>query len=190
MTSWLDRDLRKLSLLLGAGLIAAFSSLWLAACQRSVDAEVESREISLTSAPQDTPVTGEGVTGETAQDTGKAAQGEAAPAAAGQDTGKAAQAEAAPAAAGADVYDGWKMYAVTCERCHGQDALGSAFAPDPRKSAATLGHDGFVQIVVNGRPEKGMPAFDGVLEPQQIENIYAYVQARGSGELGPGRPQQ
>jgi mono/diheme cytochrome c family protein len=47
-----------------------------------------------------------------------------------------------------------------------------------------------VQVVVNGRIEKGMPAFKDVLEPRQIENVYAYVAARGSGELGPGRPAQ
>ena len=127
----------------------------------------------VTRAASDTPVTRE-----------EAAPEETAPA----ETAPA-QADERPAqAGGADVYDGWRMYAVTCERCHGQDALGSALAPDLRKSAGALGHDGFVEIVRNGRPDKGMPAFGDVLEPQQIENIYAYAVARGTGELGPGRP--
>jgi mono/diheme cytochrome c family protein len=171
--------LTRTSRLPGAGALAlsVLATVFLAACQPSAEANIESGAASSPGpAPADTPVVGNSSGGDA---TGEE---EGAPA--------ARQGGAQAGQAGGDVYDGWKMYAVHCERCHGQDALGSALAPDLRKSAGQLGHDGFVQVVVNGRSGKGMPAFKGVLEPPQIENVFAYVQARASGALGPGRPQR
>jgi mono/diheme cytochrome c family protein len=151
--------------------LVVVTTVCLAACHPAADTASEIQTVFHTAAMADTPVTGAVPT-------------------AGSRAGAGKQTEAAAAPAAGDVYDGWKMYAVHCERCHGQDALGSALAPDLRKSAGQLGHDGFVQVVVNGRSGKGMPAFKGVLEPPQIENVFAYVQARASGALGPGRPQR
>ena len=173
MTYRPDTRFARIPRLAGGAVVAVFTSVSLTACQRGAQAEVERDDSSLTTVPVDTPVVGD-QPGE--QEAG------------GRTGGEAAGAEDAAPTAGGDLYDGWKMYAVTCERCHGQDALGSALAPDPRRSAATLGRDGFVQVAMNGRIEKGMPAFKDVLEPRQIENVYAYVAARGSGELGAGRP--
>jgi mono/diheme cytochrome c family protein len=175
MTHRPDSGFARLSRLAGGAVVALSTGLSLAACQRAAEAEFARDGSYQTTAMVDTPVVGD-PSGE--QEAG------------GRTGGEPAGAEGGEPTAGGDLYDGWKMYAVTCERCHGQDALGSALAPDLRKSAATLGHDGFVQVVVNGRIEKGMPAFKDVLEPRQIENVYAYVAARGSGELGPGRPAQ
>jgi mono/diheme cytochrome c family protein len=175
MTHRPDSRFTRISRVAGGAVVAVFTGVSVAACQRAAEAEFARDGSYQTTTTADTPVVAD-------QPKKQEAGGQ-------QDAEPAAPGAAAPSPGG-DLYDGWKMYAVTCERCHGQDALGSALAPDLRKSAATLGRDGFVQVVVNGRIEKGMPAFKDVLEPQQIENVYAYVAARGSGELGAGRPAQ
>jgi len=95
-----------------------------------------------------------------------------------------------------EVYQGWKFFSANCERCHGQDALGSSLAPDLRKSISSgsvLGtgpvtRDVFVGTVVAGRPAKGMPAWAQLLQPEQINQIWAYLSARASGQLAAGRP--
>jgi mono/diheme cytochrome c family protein len=86
-------------------------------------------------------------------------------------------------------YEGWKVFAVNCTRCHGEDAIGSALAPSLVKSLqGTVTHPIFVQTVTEGRVAKGMPAWGTLLTPTQIENVYAYVKARSEGRLAPGRP--
>jgi quinoprotein dehydrogenase-associated probable ABC transporter substrate-binding protein len=86
-------------------------------------------------------------------------------------------------------YDGWKVFAVNCTRCHGEDAIGSALAPSLVKSLqGTVTHPVFVQTVTEGRVAKGMPAWGPLLTPRQIENLYAYLKARSEGRLAPGRP--
>ncbi|HXT47956.1 MAG TPA: cytochrome c [Gemmatimonadaceae bacterium] len=89
------------------------------------------------------------------------------------------------------VYEGWKMFAVYCYRCHGVDAMGGAFAPNLRKSVISEGsvtHDVFVTTVTYGRTALGMPTWRGLLSPEQIEDLWLYVNARSSGKLAPGRP--
>jgi mono/diheme cytochrome c family protein len=88
-------------------------------------------------------------------------------------------------------YDGWKMFHVYCYRCHGEDAMGSNFAPNLRHSVGpegTVNHACFIYTVTNGRLEKGMPTWKALLDPTQMENIWHYLQARSSGRLAPGRP--
>ena len=41
-----------------------------------------------------------------------------------------------------------------------------------------------------GRPERGRPAFDGVLSQEQVGAIYAYLPGRGVKRIPPGRPKQ
>lgn len=85
-------------------------------------------------------------------------------------------------------YQGWKVYHTYCDRCHGQDAVGSAIAPNLRKSVGTLSRDQFIQKVTDGVVDKGMPAWKGVLTTEQITTIWDYIRARGSGRLAAGRP--
>jgi len=86
-------------------------------------------------------------------------------------------------------YNGWKVFAANCTRCHGEDAVGSTIAPSLVKSLReSVTHEVFVQTVTNGRPEKGMPAWGPLLSQQQIEDLYAYLKARSEGRLAPGRP--
>lgn len=139
-------------------------------------------------------------TGSTAPAAPAAPNEDAAPSSATADTPPGAgqqQAQAEQKAPGAqaslqaspEVYNGWKVFAANCERCHGQDALGSSFGPDLRNSVrSAVTNEIFVQTVTNGRPEKGMPGWGPVLSSQQIEEVYAYIMARSSGKLAPGRP--
>lgn len=92
-----------------------------------------------------------------------------------------------------DVYDGWKQFNLNCARCHGEDALGTSFAPH---LIVSLKPDGtiptkelFMQIVCAGRPEKGMPAWCSLgMEIPTIDRIYSYVKARSDAKVAPGRP--
>ena len=90
-----------------------------------------------------------------------------------------------------DEYQGWKYYAVYCERCHAPDAIGTADAPDLRYSVSAEGGvtaDSFSVIVRNGSENKEMKGFEGLLDDQRIGQIYAYVMARSEARLAPGRP--
>jgi mono/diheme cytochrome c family protein len=88
-------------------------------------------------------------------------------------------------------YEGWKMFSVYCYRCHGVDAMGGGIAPNLRHSVSSEGsvtHDIFIQTVTDGRLDKGMPTWKALLSPEQMEDLWLYVNARSSGRLAPGRP--
>ncbi len=104
---------------------------------------------------------------------------------------------AAPAAGGAPKvskieYEGWRQYSVNCARCHGQDVLPNPVAANLLVSLAPGGpidtEAKFVQVVSEGRPERGMPAFKGIMSPEQIRAVYAYVKGRAEKRIPPGRP--
>jgi len=92
------------------------------------------------------------------------------------------------------VYQGWKWWHVYCFRCHGEDAMHPvlATAPDLRWAVSPTGanfpRDSFVYTAWNGRPAKGMPAWNVLLDSSAIQEIYQYVKARSDGWLKPGRP--
>ena len=89
------------------------------------------------------------------------------------------------------VYQGWKMFEVYCTRCHGEDAVGSSFAPALKHSVGpdgSIDHKAFWLTVTNGRPGKGMPTWGNLLSPEQKEDIWNYLRARCCGHLAPGRP--
>lgn len=88
-------------------------------------------------------------------------------------------------------YEGWKMFSVYCYRCHGVDAMGGGIAPNLRHSVGPEGsvnHEVFIQTVTNGRLDKGMPTWKALLSPEQMEDLWLYINARSSGRLAPGRP--
>jgi mono/diheme cytochrome c family protein len=91
-------------------------------------------------------------------------------------------------------YDGWRQYSVHCARCHGQDVLPNPVAANLLVSLGAGGPvdspEKFSEIVSAGLPAKGMPAFKGVLTPDQISAIYAYVKGRADKRIPPGRPAQ
>jgi mono/diheme cytochrome c family protein len=89
-------------------------------------------------------------------------------------------------------YEGWRQYSVHCARCHGQDALPNPVAANLLISLGPGGpfnsEEAFAQIVIGGKPASGMPSFKGVLSPQQVKEIYAYVKGRAEKRIPPGRP--
>jgi len=101
---------------------------------------------------------------------------------------------AVSAAAGAtvyrDVYDGWKWWHVYCFRCHGQDAIATTVAPNLIDPNARLTDAEFLKVVRNGRPDKGMQAWDKLLDDKQIGQLHMYVRARTDKVLPPGRPDE
>ncbi len=105
----------------------------------------------------------------------------------GQDKEK----QAASGQATAQEYEGWRQYMVTCARCHGDDAVGGIMAPDVRTAVSKgMSEATFNDIVINGRPDKGMPAHKGTLSPEQSGAIFAYVEARAARRLAAGRPER
>jgi len=83
---------------------------------------------------------------------------------------------------------GWDVYQANCERCHGPDAISGGLAPDLRDRVRRLTYAEFFQTVLQGRVEKGMPAWRGLLKPDDVRLVYQYIRARSTGRLGPGRP--
>src|SRR5215210_248332 len=78
--------------------------------------------------------------------------------------------EAGPKVSPAE-YEGWRQYSVNCARCHGQDVLPNPVAAN---LLISLGGGGpidteqkFFQVVSEGRPEKGMPAFKSIMSADQ-----------------------
>lgn len=114
-------------------------------------------------------------------------------------------------------YLGWRLYQARCERCHGKDAAGSAQAPsllervkpmdEKRFASAVLSRYGWAMSGSEAQGESGardqmlqailerkegavrMPAWES--EPEvnaHMDDLYQYLKARSSGQLGPGRP--
>jgi mono/diheme cytochrome c family protein len=84
--------------------------------------------------------------------------------------------------------DGWKTWrALACERCHGKDQEGMV-GPSLITSLKTMSKDEFKATILKGRPEKGMPNFDGSEQvTKNIDGLYAYLKGRADGAIKPGR---
>ena len=89
-----------------------------------------------------------------------------------------------------DVYNGWKWWHVYCYRCHGTDAVGTTTGPNLIDPNLHLSRAQFVKIVREGVPDKGMQAWEKLLDPKQIGQLYVYVRARADKVLPPGRPDE
>lgn len=88
------------------------------------------------------------------------------------------------------VFMGYARFNSTCNRCHGDDAVGGAYAaPDLRHSlAGGMTWQQFLSTVMAGREAKGMPSWAGFYSQEEVRNIYEYVKARSVGLVAPGRP--
>jgi mono/diheme cytochrome c family protein len=89
-----------------------------------------------------------------------------------------------------NVYNGWKWWHVYCYRCHGVDAIGTTTAPNLTDPNRKLSSAEFLKIVQHGIPDKGMQAWDKLLDAEQIVQIHLYVQARTDKVLPAGRPDE
>ena len=85
---------------------------------------------------------------------------------------------------------GWKTWrALACERCHGAEQEGMV-GPSLVVSLKKLSKEDFHTVMMNGRPEKGMPPFNtSKMVNENWEGLYAYLKGRSDGTLQPGRLQ-
>lgn len=91
-----------------------------------------------------------------------------------------------------DVYVGWRTFHATCHVCHGQDAVGSSFAPSLVERLKVIDKARFEDVVKNGmKGQMGvMPGWGQNPNVKGfIDELYVYLQARADGALKPGRPQ-
>jgi mono/diheme cytochrome c family protein len=89
-----------------------------------------------------------------------------------------------------DVYSGWKWWHVYCYRCHGTNAIATSLGPDLIDPNQKLTSRQFLKIVRDGVPDKGMQAWNKLLDDKQIGQIHLYVRARADRVLPPGRPDE
>jgi mono/diheme cytochrome c family protein len=93
-------------------------------------------------------------------------------------------------------YNGYRRFHGICHTCHGQDALGSTFAPSLVEALQSLSYDSFKETVVNGRSvttgsgtPSVMPSFKENTDIMKyMDDIYAYLKARADGAIAGGRP--
>jgi mono/diheme cytochrome c family protein len=85
---------------------------------------------------------------------------------------------------------GWRTWrALACERCHGAAQEGLV-GPPLVESMKVLSKEEFHTVIMNGRPDKGMPPFNNSpMVNQNWEGLYAYLKGRSDGQIQPGRLQ-
>ena len=72
---------------------------------------------------------------------------------------------------------GGSLFQQNCAFCHGRDAGGGETGPDLTRSklvSADVGGDKISDVVLHGRPDKGMPAFS-TLSTEQITDLAAFI---------------
>lgn len=77
------------------------------------------------------------------------------------------------------VASGQTLFEQNCSFCHGRDAGGGETGPDLTRSKLVAGDvngDKIGEVVRNGRPDKGMPAFP--FSGQQIEELAAFIHSQ------------
>jgi mono/diheme cytochrome c family protein len=84
--------------------------------------------------------------------------------------------------------EGWRTWrALACERCHGARQEGLV-GPPLVESLKRLSKEEFKQTMMKGRPEKGMPNFDGSkMVTENLDGLYAYLKGRSDDAIRPGR---
>ena len=84
--------------------------------------------------------------------------------------------------------EGWRTWrALACERCHGARQEGLV-GPPLVESLKRLSKEEFKRTMMKGRPEKGMPNFDGSkMVTENLDGLYAYLKGRSDGAIRPGR---
>jgi mono/diheme cytochrome c family protein len=80
--------------------------------------------------------------------------------------------------------------ALQCERCHGPNQEGMV-GPSLIDTMKTMTPEQFKTAVLQGKPEKGMPNFDGSkMVVENIDGLYAFLKGRSDGAIKPGRLQE
>ncbi len=84
--------------------------------------------------------------------------------------------------------EGWRTWrALACERCHGPNQEGMV-GPSLVDRLKTLSKEEFKTTVLKGRPDKGMPNFEGsATVVKNIDGLYGFLKGRSDGAIKPGR---
>jgi cytochrome c553 len=84
-------------------------------------------------------------------------------------------------------YDGWRTWrALACERCHGAEQEGMV-GPSLVESLKTMTKEQFHTTIMDGRPDRGMPPWNGsAMMQKNWEGLYAYLKGRSDGKIAPG----
>jgi cytochrome c oxidase cbb3-type subunit III len=96
-----------------------------------------------------------------------------------QNAGPSHGGDAATAQAPAAVAAGGSLFQQNCAFCHGRDAGGGETGPDLTRSklvTGDVGGDKIGDVVLHGRTEKGMPAFN--FSSEQITNLAAFIHSQ------------
>ena len=90
-------------------------------------------------------------------------------------------------------YIGWRTYSSNCLRCHGQDGVGSTFAPSLIERLKVTDKARFMKSVAEGYTGQigVMPPWkDNPNVAKRYEQLWGYLSARSDGRLGAGRPKR
>jgi cytochrome c55X len=87
--------------------------------------------------------------------------------------------QASPAPAGGNADNGAAIFAQDCAGCHGDNAQGGGVGPTLVSAEMKAQSDDFFrQTILNGRPGTAMPAWQGRLTDQEIEDIIAFLRSK------------
>ena len=93
---------------------------------------------------------------------------------------------------------GHEKYNANCAQCHGQDAVGSTFAPSLVNRLKRLDYVSFVDVITNGKTSFNtstggynvMPGWkNNAAVMEYMDPLWGYLKARADGDLSTGRPQ-
>lgn len=89
------------------------------------------------------------------------------------------EAQPSPAAAAGDPANGAIVFAANCAGCHGPDAAGGSVGPTLISAELKAQPDDFFrQVILNGRSGTAMPAWQGRLSEQEIEDVIAFLRSK------------
>jgi mono/diheme cytochrome c family protein len=72
-----------------------------------------------------------------------------------------------------DLKQGRSLYYQICAPCHGEDASGGGPVPNLKEFQGT--QEKFLQVALNGRSDRGMPAWKGKLSEDELLAIWTFV---------------
>ncbi len=83
---------------------------------------------------------------------------------------------AALAAPAGDPQQGQQLFTANCEVCHGLQGAGGVGPSLPENVIVqSLSDEALLAFILGGRPQAGMPAWDGRLKPEEIQDIVALL---------------
>jgi mono/diheme cytochrome c family protein len=75
--------------------------------------------------------------------------------------------------------EGKTLFNVHCSHCHGPNAVQGEKRRDLRRLRGRYGEQlpaVFIETASNGRPDRGMPAWEGVVEKEQLWKIFTFLE--------------